>query len=320
MANNSKGKGQSEGKRAPKGKPEKEAEILLWLKKEFESGKIAKGLEEIGGLVSEKTGKAEIVYESPKDLEEQKDKIISIVDKLKRKGIAIEYSAVGKRIKLTSSIRKGQMLEEGPLLAEDMETVSMPAEARLRKKVAYTVENMRLHQEILKSKGKPVLKIMEPEAFYKHFETHFLIPLSDVAVNSDEYLKYAKRILGQVYELNTVEKLENVYSISIQEIKQRRKEELHWSVFDSFKEQLSGIVTDEKRHEFIVKLVEKYVEEPTRGMPVTDSMVALIGRLLEDAPGLKDTEMLSYFSRMQKLIEKHMGEDDPLAGVLKELG
>ncbi|MCD6279767.1 hypothetical protein J7J26_03290 [Candidatus Micrarchaeota archaeon] len=294
-----------------------DSELLQWLDEEFKKNNISNGLNEIKRIATGKTGKIEIVYNNPTELSKDKDKIIEVIKKLAGKGIKLDYNIVGRRIKLIYILSTSRLLKEKPLAVSKIQPEY--SNKSTRRKVLYTVENMRIHQEILKNDKQPVMKLFPPERFYDYFEDKFLVPLSDLVDTHEEYYKFSERVLLQAYKKSSIDELNMLFSISIKELKERKDKIEHERILDSFIEQLKDFIKNERQYSNTVKLINRYIKKSLMKWPITDSFIQLIGRFLDDIPKLNDIELLPYILRVKELITKHKEDIDPAKGLLEDL-
>ena len=66
-----------------------EEDLISWLEKVFKEQGIPNGLQELKKIVSKETGKTEIVYKNPKQLEQNKGQILKVLKRLKEKGVNV---------------------------------------------------------------------------------------------------------------------------------------------------------------------------------------------------------------------------------------
>ncbi len=284
-------------------------EILRWLDESRRTG-----AEEIKQMLQENKGTGEIVFRSPRDLEKHRSEVEELLQGLRERfGIDIEPRFVGRRVKLTYKLPESSELFSN--IREDRISIK-PTSHQPKKKARFAVYNLYIHDEILKNKDKPIMKVFSPEEFYNHFEKHFLIPLSDLVDDIDTYLKYVKIILTQAYDKRSVEDLEYLYEQSLKEIRERLQKNEQQRTYESF---LKELVSTDNRMKRFVELLDATLRPIVLNHPITEDELLLFARILKEIPKIPDRNLLPYVLRIKRLFEKHKEDDKIFSKVLKDL-
>ncbi len=211
-----------------------------------------KAKSELNQLVDEKKAKAKIEFNTLTELENNKQMVLNILNELKKTGFNFKYEIQGKYFVVYLLYQEFELKEVMPLKGDKPpKKMSIAPKAKLKK--IY----LKFKLKLSKMGEKSVFKLFGGYfKFYIYLRINFMDKLAETHPNEYEFEKVIDIVLKQALEINSKEKLDELFIGSLVQSNAEKDNNFRKKIFESAKKELFFRL-DSRKNDFSTENAKK---------------------------------------------------------------